>query len=259
MHNNDSLSNYEFAPDSQVEKMRKIFSHCFEISDFGKISFQYTRLRDEFYSREKKVEQKTIEKRFLKVRTETEKYRNAFNSSKSIGVDLPFLIGKKNSGSRKRVFILAQDPLRKETNEHGRIILSMPFAPQLRTYREKQGKVCWQFTQFLVEEGYDVYYTDLYKIWIKGSRVPRDLVRKFHKALSCEIETFKPDILITLGEKAKRAASKLNKNIGLLGLPHPSGSNNGWWKGQQGSASDEFKLYYFKNKFNEYRAVSTPA
>ena len=67
-------------------------------------------------------------------------------------------------------------------NTAKKIILSTPFGTHYKEYRERYGKIYWEFSNSLFSEGFSIYYTDINKIWIKEInaskklKIPKDLM-----------------------------------------------------------------------------------
>ncbi|MBB6112526.1 hypothetical protein HDF23_005301 [Mucilaginibacter lappiensis] len=176
----------------------------------------------------------------IKPQTDDGKFNlNYLSVDYCLGVDLPIYVSKE--GNTKRAFIIAEDPLRNPNDERIKVsqehtLLSTPFATHLDACR-KQLKEYWDFHDALLNNQFNVYITDINKIWLKRNnvnkeRIPGDLAINFKRTLQAEIELINPDIIIVYGKKSAMAYDDLNIpfNGVLKAFPHPSKSANGTWK-----------------------------
>lgn len=160
-----------------------------------------------------------------------------------------------------KIMVITQDPRRSavEMTANGMdttsdwISISTPFGLHSLTYRshKNKGLVHYLFNDLQVElknykynpEDLSIYYTDIYKFRgvapAKNSNEPKDVkdnlnIKIYIDVLKCEIETYKPNIILLMGNDAQNAWDKisndLNTDIQTLRTPHPSPTANGKWK-----------------------------
>lgn len=170
-----------------------------------------------------------------------ESFKEKFHSSDYwVGFDLPLFI--KADGNIKNIMIVAEDPLRSQSDPNlipfrSQILLSTPFATHLDWCRRAL-KEYWDFHSTLLDEGYNVYMTDINKIWIqkdgnsKKERLPNDLIINFRRTLQAEIEMINPEVIVTYGRPAELALKSfsLDSKQKVIHFPHPSKTANGSWK-----------------------------
>ncbi len=156
--------------------------------------------------------------------------------------------------------VITQDPRRSavEMTANGMdttsdwISISTPFGLHSLTYRsnKNQGLVHYLFNDLQEElknynynpEDLSIYYTHIYKFRgvapAKNSNDPKDVkdnlnIKIYIDVLKCEIEKYKPNIILLMGNDAQNAWDKisndLNTNIQTLRTPHPSPTANGKW------------------------------
>lgn len=175
------------------------------------------------------------------------------------GHDLP--VWRNNPDQAKiKIMVITQDPRRSavEMTANGMdttsdwISISTPFGLHSLTYRsnKNQGLVHYLFNDLQEElkkynynpEDLSIYYTDIYKFRgvapAKNSNEPKDVkdnlnIKIYIDVLKCEIETYKPNIILLMGNDAQKAWDKisndLNTDIQTLRTPHPSPTANGKW------------------------------
>ncbi len=178
------------------------------------------------------------------------------------GHDLP--VWRNNPDQAKiKIMVITQDPRRsavemtapknnmKPTADW--ISISTPFGLHSLTYRshKNQGLVHYLFNDLQEElknynynpKDLSIYYTDIYKFRgvapAKNSNEPKDVkdnlnIKIYIDVLKCEIETYKPNIILLMGNDAQKAWDKIsndfNTNIPTLRTPHPSPNAHGKWK-----------------------------
>lgn len=178
------------------------------------------------------------------------------------GHDLPVWRNDPDQAKIK-IMVITQDPRRsavemtapknnmKPTSDW--ISISTPFGLHSLTYRshKNKGLVHYLFNDLQEElknykynpEDLSIYYTDIYKFRgvapAKNSNEPKDVkdnlnIKIYIDVLKCEIETYKPNIILLMGNDAQKAWDKIsndfNTNIPTLRTPHPSPNANGKWK-----------------------------
>lgn len=176
------------------------------------------------------------------------------------GHDLPVWRNDPNQAKIK-IMVITQDPRRSAVEMTANemyttsdwISISTPFGLHSLTYRsnKNQGLVHYLFNDLQVElknykynpEDLSIYYTDIYKFRgvapAKNSNDPKDVkdnlnIKIYIDVLKCEIETYKPNIILLMGNDAQNAWDKisndLNTDIQTLRTPHPSPNANGKWE-----------------------------
>lgn len=168
------------------------------------------------------------------------------------GIDIPILISDGNDeNGKKTVAIVAQDPLRNVTKD----VMLKPFYPFRQPivgtpfafhYNLKNAEKCYSQTEVyrkiirgLLNKGYNVYITDIWKSWDKNkvTRKKRWGINNPHFiCLVNELNMINPDYVILMGNEAqakfkgKSFKNKLwNHNIQEICVPHPSRAANGTW------------------------------
>ncbi len=240
-----------------LDNIREILTTSFDISDFSAISNAYEAFIKGFNENNPNTYQtiQTINKSAFLPLSNDEVFLNDFLSANyKVGVDLPTLISSSNT-INKTIMIIAEDPLRNmPPNE---IILSTPFGTHLETAKKGKQKIYWAISQMIFSMGYDLYYTDINKIWLKKNdlektekkrAIPSDLKENFSKTLDREISIFRPRLVITFGKPAKEAFEALNKNIVHLPITHPAGTARGHWKKLLEKVTDKDITEYIQNK-----------
>ena len=167
------------------------------------------------------------------------------------GIDLPVWFG--DGGNRKKILILAMDPLRAETTEENMGLtadLNSPFT----IHKKLKNKYLPSILQ--LSEKYDLYITDVFKLFyreISNQKIVSNQQESFINLpvhvnlLKDEIALFQADIILCLGvhalnglaqigdfEPNKSIVSKI-KNYNFLGtptfaIPHASGVASRWAK-----------------------------
>lgn len=188
-----------------------------------------------------------------------ESYDNAF----VVGVDIPSIFELNNGVlDKKTIFIVGQDPLRTKNERVENILAGTPYALHLKNCREllPNTKLYFKLIESLLIQGYRVYLTDVFKVWVSQPdsskhNVPlREIDRnRFIEVLKAEIEIFKPLTVITWGKVAANTVAGLNLKTDFFNFTHPSGANNRVWQELMGqSATHENKINFWKHKIIEY-------
>lgn len=181
--------------------------------------------------------------KFSKIKFQNEKTINNWENASLIGVDIPLFINNNNTNS-ETVVIIGIDPLRKRKDfndfDHGNVILGTPYALHSKFYREKRSrtKSYYYFVKHLVSKGYNVYLTDIFKIWMndfKKTEKDRFFLSEetfFYEILITELEFIQPKVIVAFGDLVEEYLKKikLSEKFEIIKLPHPSGSNNKKWK-----------------------------
>lgn len=158
--------NYKFCNFTKEKEngIFEILNESFEVTEFEEILSCYDTFRENFYNPEMPLKFKTIKREFLKPRSMDKPFQGKFqNLDYHVGVDLPILLSPEKK-SDKTVLKIAEDPLRQHILSNEEIIFSTPFGTHLKDCREKKLKVYWEITKNLLDNGYNVYLTDILKL-----------------------------------------------------------------------------------------------
>ena len=123
------------------------------------------------------------------------------------GHDMPTWMEKRGLKNSRRVMVVSQDPLR-TGHGIGKLVLSTPFEFHSSDYRNIccQNPILCRMVERLLEEcDACVYLTDCMKFYTSDKFVERNLSQfrqLFDEALRMEMETFAPDVIVTLGNRA---------------------------------------------------------
>lgn len=205
----------------------------------------------------------SVEK-FSNVQFKKEKTLYNWKNASLIGMDLPllFVCDKPNAPT---VVIVGIDPLRKRKDfpkhgfELGNIIIGTPYALHSTFYRESKGrtKSYYDFVKHIVSKGYNVYVTDIFKIWMNDSEKTEkdrfflgDEVFESNEILLKEFEIIQPQILIAFGDLVDKSLKSLELSTIIIKLPHPSGANRRWNTLLEGKATCDQKVKYLCSEFD---------
>jgi len=267
---NDQFCNFSV---KEKKALENIFNVSFKMNTDGynELFAAYDDFQSYYYNNEPKKGRSRYQlmarEAFLP-QTKDEKFSVKYKDSVQyqIGIDLPVLINPAENVTHKgTIFFVAEDPLRppptevekNELNRKNDIVLSMPFGVHIEQARKNRLKVYWQVFERLLNDGYSIYATDIYKIWMKqiGSRskekIPNDLIEAFKNSLQEEVNWLTPSLIVCYGNRAFDAANHLSLKTENILFPHPSGSANGKWKRDMGKADDQFKKDYIYSKIKE--------
>lgn len=184
------------------------------------------------------------------------------------GHDLPVWRNDPDQAKIK-IMVITQDPRRSavEMTANGMdttsdwISISTPFGLHSLTYRshKNKGLVHYLFNDLQVElknykynpEDLSIYYTDIYKFRgvasAKNSNDAKDVkdnlnIKIYIDVLKCEIEAFKPNVILMMGKEAQNAWDKisndLNTDIQTLRTPHPNARSITWQKNYHNEMKD---------------------
>lgn len=174
-----------------------------------------------------------------------ERFWPTYNQANIVACDLPSLLSR---GGHKTVMIVAQDALSNMPAPE-KVRIGTPYALHIKKCREERHNTrrYFQMLDVLLRQGYQVYLTDFYKIYVGGASVSRKDGQRFGQVLKQEIEILNPDALITWGRKATVAVEKLGIGRPHFDYPHPSGNARSAWAKLMGKqATDENILTYWK-------------
>ncbi len=226
----------EFTPKEKNELI-KIFQAAFKVTDTDEIFNIYNAFRDNFYGTSNPQRIEGIDRKIMFPKTDQKEIlEKFFDSNYQIGIDLPVFI-KPIINSEKSILIIAEDPLRDANTQYPDIIVSTPFGTHLECLREKKLKHYWGITKALLDMGYNIYITDIKKVWIKNQyqkkvAVKGDFLQNFNRSLELELALIDPELIITYGNEAYKSLLELNifKKQKHVHFPHPTGTANAAWK-----------------------------
>ena len=158
-----------------------------------------------------------------------------------VGFDVPVLIKSSCPENKGTVVILGQDalrdpkdPLLNGINTKTHIVVGLPYAIALdKNY--KQVAVYHTLIKNILESGYDVYLTDIWKSWTEGSQDKKDEWidgNPYKDSLDKEFGDLQIDYIVLMGGVAKEKYKTIShsNNIIDIPVPHLSQTANGKWK-----------------------------
>ena len=176
-----------------------------------------------------------------------------------VGFDVPVLVKSSCPENKGKVVILGQDalrdpkdPLLNGINTKTHIVIGLPYAIAFdQDY--KQVDDYHNLIKDILDGGYDIYLTDIWKSWDKDhkSRLGKWSKKNPHqKSLLDELNTINADFVILMGNEAnnKYASIKPSTPPVQIHIPHISPANNGTWAKILGS-----KPITFQNKIDNIR------
>lgn len=189
-------------------------------------------------------------------KSQSVEFEGEYIASPSVAVDLPsFLETESTSEERKTIFIVGQDP--KGHQDEKDISIGTPYGLHIPGCRKElhTTKLYFEMIKVLLDAGYRVYLTDVFKIWVcnpqnRYSRIkmPKVDEDRFLKVLQAEIEGMQPEAIITWGKEPSFAIQALGIQS-HFSFPHPSGANNRLFKKllAEKSPNHHNKLNYWKS------------
>lgn len=197
-------------------------------------------------------------------RSSDQNFQKCYNNAWVIGVDIPSIFEQINKVlNQKTVAIIGQEPHRRSDRRIEEISIATPYALHLKNCREKlpRTKLYFEMIKVLLEQGYRVYLTDVFKIWVSESdnghqKIPltsQDCER-FIKVLKTELAILQPLAVITWGKVASNTVSKIGlKNVKHFEFPHPSSAANGtWYKLMNKPPTTANRIEFWKSKVFDY-------
>lgn len=161
-------------------------------------------------------------------------FQKIYLEAPSVGVDIPSVIELDDGVENKpTIAIIGQDPKRSKDSKE--IDIGTPYGMHHKGSRDENNRLTGLYAKMIavpLKMGYRIYLTDVYKIWVYGTKAPPKAdLNRFKAVLRTEIGAINPDAVITLGCTARDEVAKLNINNHLW-FYHPKN-----W-GQQGWAKD---------------------
>lgn len=187
-----------------------------------------------------------------------ESFQKRYEEAFVIGVDIPSILEKDNSVlNKKTIAIVGQDPLRKSDKRVEEIEIATPYALHLKNCHERSRY--FDLLKVLLDEGYRVYLTDIFKIWVSEANSDRGILlskqdrARFIQVLRTELEIFEPLAVITWGQKASSKVGSMSLAIKHVEFPHPSGAANGTWSELMSKpATRENRINFWQQKVLSY-------
>jgi len=177
-----------------------------------------------------------VERHFFQ--SEDRDFCETYKRSPVIAVDLPSLFELDDGINNKpTVVILGQDS--KSDQDHEKVRLGTPYGLHHKGSREvlKRTKLYFEMITTLLNLGYRVYLTDIYKVWVcdpnrpyYGIKLPRVDQERFLSTLKSELLMMNPAALVTWGIESANSVTDIDLGILHLKFPHPSGAANGAWR-----------------------------
>lgn len=126
------------------------------------------------------------------------------------GIDLPCWI--QTSNPHQTIVLLGQDPLRDDTyfgvpSEDPYIVIGTPYSVHSRSLRRwRNNPRYWAPISELLNAGYRIYLTDIFKFWFRGQRVRPSAEATYrtllHGELSLLTSAGPPPIVVAFGQRA---------------------------------------------------------
>lgn len=136
-----------------------------------------------------------------------------------VGVDLPSLLEVDDGITDKpTVVLLGQDPKRSSRERREEILVGTPYGLHQKGCRDQlpNTRLYFNFIKVLFEQGYRVYLTDVYKIWVSERQRPYRGIKltpedrgRFLETLRSELKIFRPTAVIAWGRVATKALEDL--------------------------------------------------
>jgi hypothetical protein len=223
------MSNYLFCKfnDVEAEALHSELSKVFSITRI-ELESLYKNYRAEFNSENNNTQ---ILSRDVFC-SDDKNFQKSYAEALAIGIDIPTLF-EINNGilDKDTVFIVGQDPLRGK-EKPGKIEIGTPYALHSKDCRaERNPKLYFTLIKVLLDKGYRVYLTDIFKIWVSKSnrdnnnKLIRNSLkatdgRRFAEVLKNEEKIFKSHKVIAWGNEASKALKK--QKIDHFKFTHPA-------------------------------------
>lgn len=194
-------------------------------------------------------------------------YKEKTKYPKNMGLDIPVILKTKNGPSNGLIVILGESALRKYNGGKGKIILGTPYAVHAGLNEPKQCYIYKSIFKKLLEGGYDLYLTDIIKLYWKGKNVKKIKTKKDIENNDTDITTFKreltilkkeysPIYIVSWGETASGSMRNINNTFKddngdqslnifynrFISIPHP---------GKVGWINWELRIFMKKFYYND--------
>ncbi|MBD2435336.1 uracil-DNA glycosylase [Nostoc sp. FACHB-110] len=231
------MSQYLFSQfkSDEFESLQRELSKVFYISQETLQGF-YEVMRKEF-----KIEgyppERTLPRSIF--HSDDEEFQKRYHEALVIGIDIPSILERNDDNSNKKtIVIVGQDPLRKSDERVEEIRIATPYALHLKSCREehRSTRLYFDLIKILLDEGYRVYLTDIFKIWVsqpdkdKGIKLSKQDRDRFIQVLKAELRIFEPLAIITWGGKASSKVRNMGLEAKHLAFTHRSGAACGTWR-----------------------------
>jgi len=215
--------------DNEFENLFQQLAEVFTIPQ-SQLSKLYERMREEFEAESCSKPKPTLPREIFY--SSHESFQKLYDNAWIIGVDIPSILELNNNiRDKKTIVILGQDPRRRSKERVEEIEIATPYALQSKYCREKHRstRLYFDLIKVLLENGYRVYLTDVFKIWISqpnngiyNTPLIKQEQDRFIKILKLELEIFKPLAVITWGQVASEAVDRITSSFNHFKFPHPS-------------------------------------
>ncbi len=172
------------------------------------------------------------------------------------GFDVPVLIKSRNGSNKKLMIIVGESPLRNGTEKW--LFVGFPFAVDYIMGKPHQCDVYKELFNKLLSKGYDLYITDIIKVWSKRESKNLKVTKDDNYVLNLELGTLsnmydnKIHILL-MGNNAQKWKIKyeesLIRKITEIKIPHMSQRNWHTWRIKK--YEDTFRRLIKENKITE--------
>ncbi|MGF1519866.1 MAG: hypothetical protein ACFCVB_18970 [Nodosilinea sp.] len=120
-------------------------------------------------------------------------------------------------------------------------------------------KYYYEMIDILVQMGYRVYLTDIFKVWVcdpnrpyNRAKLPMLDRKRFFQVLEQEISIVNPSMVVIWGKDASIAMHKVKCDVKHLEFPHPGGAAGGAWAKLLGTSPTRVnKLAYWKSTISQ--------
>ena len=240
----------QFKPD-ELEQLSRLLSSVFETS-FAELVTLYLAMAQD-------LEKPNYPIPFVKrgfFRSSEPSFQEIYHASSVVSVDLPSVWELDNGVLDKpTVVLIGQDP--KMRHSFTDLVIGTPYGLHHKDTRAKE-TLAWAMIREVIELGFRVYLTDIYKLWVcnptspySGNPLSREDQARFLSIVKQEVSLQNPMAVMTWGRQAERTIQDLTLPCKHLTTPHPSSSANGTWAKLIGSAADANKLRYWRNFLQE--------
>lgn len=182
-----------------------------------------------------------------------------------LGFDVPVLI-KTEEKCKGTIAILGQDalrdpkdPLLEDFNTKDDIVVGLPYAIAY-DHNYKQVSVYHNLVKDILDAGYDVYLTDIWKSWDKDHNSRMGKWSNYNPHNRCMEDAFKSvnvDHVVLMGNVAQNKFKTITtpNSVVEIPVPHLSPAANGTWRGilKGKSINEENKIEFVKKEMRKKR------
>ena len=193
--------------------------------------------------------------KFTNVKFISDYANELLKESNLVCAELPVFY-QSNGADAKTVVIVGLEPFKSGIAEKS-MTVSAPFALHNCEWREREGgtKFYFNFIKAILDRGFNVYVTDIFKLLLKkdtNAELP-----KCKELLDIELAQFDSPIILPFGKAASIACvSELMLTQQIISMPNPNVSANRIWstifknKDKKFKPTLESKLEWVINKFD---------